>query len=181
MSLSRLAVNPRTKTKYLNMSMDKSFKLNLSYCWFTFPAKLTKSSSSSFLKFKHLYQVWNKLFLSPKILDKNIIASSNEISSGDFGGIKFVYFVFSSVPGFWSNKTSFCLSKQVAHHFEKNGLNSSIKWSILRNYFYNSFCRKKWEFPLFLNICDYFFLIAINSSWKHFWVLSCWTCASART
>ena len=81
MSLSWLAVNPWTKTKHLNMSENKSFKLNLSDCWFTFPAKLTKSSFSCFLKFKHLYLVWNKLFLLPKILDKNFIVCSNEISS----------------------------------------------------------------------------------------------------
>ena len=81
MSLLWLAVNPWTKPKHLNMSLDKSFKLNLSHCWFTFLAKLTKSSSTCFLKFKHLYLVWNKLFLLPKIMDKNFIVLSYEILS----------------------------------------------------------------------------------------------------
>ena len=61
---------------------------------------------------------------------------------------------------------------------KKNGLESSIKcwkhysffWVILelRNWFCNSFSRKKLEFPLFVfNISNCSFLIAINSSCNH--------------
>ena len=162
MSLSRLADNPWTKTKHLNMPMDKSSKLNIPHCWFTLPTKQTKYLSSYFLKFKHLYLVWNKLFLLTKILDKNFIVSSNEISSGFVlfcfcCKIKFVYFVYSSVPSFWSKKVTFCSSDQeeqkMSRTFDKM-LEMLFFWAILeyRNWINDSFCcskKKKLEFLLF--------------------------------
>ena len=117
MSLSRLAINSWAKARHLNMSMNKSFKLNLSHCWFTFPAKLTKSSSICFLKFKHLYLLWNYLFLSPKILDKIVIVSSNEI---------FCILRILVSAKFLKQKT-FCSSDQEAHRFEKKKMVSNLR------------------------------------------------------
>ena len=100
------------------MSSLRSLSLNHSHWAFTFLAYATKSSSSLII-FKHLYLVWNKLSRSPNILDRVSIVSSNDISSGLFGNIWFIYFMFSWAPNFWSTNIIFSSLDHDWHLFAK--------------------------------------------------------------
>ena len=104
------------------MSTDRSFNLNSSHRALTLPAYVTISSISSFCVFKHLYLVWKRLSLSPNIEHNILTVSEKEISSGFFGKIKFVNFVFSSVPNFWSRSVIFSHRTKYQHF-------TNFKWS----------------------------------------------------
>ena len=111
-----LKVKDWTNIRHLNESKINS--LNFSHFRMPTPAKVTKSSTSHFSRFRQFHRAFYNEVLYPKIFVSTPVDCSIFISPGCFGKIKLTYFSCSVVDSFLNN-LSFFSSFQCEESFLK--------------------------------------------------------------